>query len=146
MELTRKRSYSFELLAAGEAEDEPLSELETEIALTVRERNQRRKSSVVVYVKKSSWLSRWCALSRPQWKRQHLLFTQDRVIVCSSPKHPYGTNFIFKDLTVQFSKNNGHDNNHFCLLLITKTQSTEISFESKEDLENWLMVYHQHIT
>ena len=146
MELTRKRSHSFDFLADEEAGDEPLSELETQIALTVRERNQRRKSSVVVYVKKSSWLSRWCALSSPRWKRQHLLFTQDRVILCNSPKHPYGSYFTFKDLTVQFSKNNGHNNNDFCLQLATKHESMEVSFESKDDLENWLIAYHRHLS
>ena len=138
MEVTRKRSYSFEAPHAELAE-ESFSQVETEPIPQKR----RRKAFAVVYTEEQSWASRFCLSSACTWKRRFLVVTQNKLVLCGQPNRPYGTAFPLRTLRLRVSKNSGHQDKYLCLELTDSKRVVTVSFESREDLEVWYAACYQ---
>ena len=137
----RVRSFSFDgVFPSVGTENELIQphELEAEVGAVLRERKQKNGPGKA-YLRRSHWLGRLCMLPVAGWKRKHLVLTQDRLVICESATNPYGIQMLLRDLCAEVTNSSGHSDLFFCLRVKSPRKSVELSFDSREDLEFWLL-------
>ena len=133
----RVRSSSFDgVFPSVGTENDLLPPQEANAEVSLR---QRRLKNAHVYLRDWYWLGRLCMLPFAKWKRRHLVLTQDRLIICESPTNPYGIQLLLKGLHAEVTNSAGHNDLFFCLRLKSARKAVELSFDTREELEFWLL-------